>query len=191
MSNAWPNVTMVTRNADADDLTDDDYHDIYIELRGQHTLREFAALSQTRYSIAWWSKIEHGAELTRDARNDLRRAVGLAPLPPTVAQATASADPGAVVYQVGAAPATRVILVGHPAPLTMHLNGELDVSEEIGELAPKSRVTEVTRARNRRAISVPCELWQRLNEARIAAGASWATFLNDLLSEENHHENAC
>lgn len=181
MDNAGPSVTVVTRNADADDLTDSDYHDIYVELRGQHTLREFAALSQTRYSIAWWSKIEHGADLTREARNDLRRAIGLPMLPLTVAQATASATPGAVVYQVGSDPATRIILVGHPAPVTMRLNGKLDVSEDLGQLALQSHVTEVTRPRNRRAISVPSELWQRLNEARQAAGATWPIFLHDLL----------
>lgn len=174
-------VVEVTRAAGADSLTDAEYHEIFEELRGKHSLREFALLSQTRYSIAWWSKIERGAMLTRDARNDLRRAVGLAPLPPTVAQATARADPGAVVYQVGAAQASHIILVGHPTPLTLRLNGKLDASEGFGGLALQSHVTEVTRPRNRRAISVPCELWQRLNEARRAAGSSWAIFLGDLL----------
>ena len=81
-----PPVTLVTHTARAaDNLTDAEYRDIYDELRQQHSLRQFVQITHTAYSIAWWSKYEHDSiALTRQARNELRAAVGLQPLPLTV-----------------------------------------------------------------------------------------------------------
>ena len=177
-------ITEVTRSAAIDSLTDDDYRDIYDELRLQHSLRQFVEITSTQYSIAWWSKFErHDADLTRPAKNDLRRAVGLPALPPTVQEATAGVDPNAVVYQVGEDRPNRVILIGHHHPLRMTLNGILDVSEENAEAPPGSHVTGVTRRPPRRSVSLRPELWQSLNEARVAAGASWEEFLQPLLAQ--------
>lgn len=168
-------VTVVTRNAHTDDLTDDDYRDIYAELREQYTLRQFALMSTTVYSIAWWSKYEHGeVELTRTARNELRRAVGLAELPVTVAEAVGLADPDATVYRVGTERPDVVILAAHQAPIVMHLNGSLTVAADV---PPNSHVTEVTRRTRRKTVSILPAIWDVLNRARQSAGLTWDEYL--------------
>lgn len=164
-------VTEVTRNAECDDLTATDYREIYEELRSSHTLRQFAELVHTHYSIAWWSKFERGeVELTREARNELRRAVGPDELPPTVAEAMAGVDPNAAVYRVGERRPNRVVLVGHDEPITMHLNGTLTVVDVV----PDQRVTMVTRRARRVSVSLQPTLHDRLNALRTARGWSWA-----------------
>ena len=58
-------------------------------------------------------------------RNELRRAVGLAALPPTVAEATATASPSAAVWQVGdGVPDTVIMVSGEPC--TISVNGAVD-----------------------------------------------------------------
>lgn len=171
-------VTEVTRNAESDTLTATDYREIYEELRSNHTLRQFAELVHTRYSIAWWSKYERGeVELTREARNELRRAVGPDELPPTIAEAVASVDPNAVVYRIGEQRPNRVVLVGHDEPITMYLNGTLTVVDVVAD----ERVTAVTRRTRRVSVKIDTTLHERLNRTRQAAGLSWAEFLNRLL----------
>ena len=99
-------VTLITRDATLDDLSAADYKDVYDELRGRDpvtgayavSLDKFVTMVTSAYSKAQWSKYHNGeATLTRTMRNELRRAVGLAPLPPTVADATAAASPDAAV----------------------------------------------------------------------------------------------
>lgn len=171
-------VTEVTRNAESDTLTPTDYREIYDELRSNHTLRQFVAMTQTRYSIAWWSKYERGElELTREARSELRQAVGMPQLVPTIAEAIADVDPNAVVYRVGERQPDRIVLVGYDEPLTLHLNGSLTVVD----LASDQRVTAVTRRVRRVSVKVDTALHERLNQARQAAGLSWAEFLGKLL----------
>jgi transcriptional regulator with XRE-family HTH domain len=172
---AMTSVTVVTRNASTDDITDDDYRDIFCELREQHPLRQFARLAQTGYSIAWWSKFERGeVELTRAARNELRRAVGLPALPLTIGEAAAIADPDATVYRVGDGVPDVVILAAHRAPLVMSLNGALNVVEDVPS---NPRVTTVTRATRRKSVHVGVAIWERLNSARQAAGLTWDEYL--------------
>lgn len=171
-------VTEVTRNAESDTLTASDYREIYEELRSHHTLRQFVAMTQTRYSIAWWSKFERGeVELTRDARSELRSAVGMATLPPTVAEAVATADPNATVYRVGDLVPSRIVLVGHDEPVTLHLNGSLAVVD----VTPVTHVTPVTRRARRVSVKLDTALHEKLNQARQAAGLSWSEFLGRLL----------
>lgn len=175
-------VTVVTRNAYTDDLTDDDYRDIYAELREQHALRQFVTMIASGYSIAWWSKFEHGeVELTRPARNELRCAVGLDALPVTVGEAVALADPDAVVYRVGTERPGVVILAAHQAPIVMRLNGALTVGED---MPPNRRVTEVTRARRRKTVSILPAIWAALNQARQSAGLTWDEYLFSFVEVE-------
>lgn len=172
-------VTEVTRNAGVD-LADDDYKDIYEELRRQRTLRQFVEMLASRYSIGWWSKYERGdVQLTRAARNELRIAVGLAALPRLVEEVMGDVDPNAVVYRVGDMRPDRVILVGHDQPLAMRLNGVLAVED----MPPAGAVTRVTGRRQRVSLSVEPAVGQRLNEARLAAGLTWTEFLSRLLEE--------
>ena len=164
-------VTEVTRDAQADSLSQDDYREIFEELRRGHSLRQFVEIIQSAYSIAYWSKFDRGdAALTRPACNELRRAVGLPDLPVTVEEALAGVDPNAVVYQVGDDRPGRVILVGCAGPLHMSLNGTLTaVSDE--------HVTAVTRRPRRVSVSIHPALHERLTALRTARGWSWAELL--------------
>jgi hypothetical protein len=175
-------IRQLTANATADDLADDDYRAIYEEVRSRSGLRQFASDVGGLYSIAWWSKYEHGEiELTRAARSALRQIVGMAALPLTVVEAAAAADPDAAVYQVGGDVADRVLLIGCAETVTVRINGAVEVIED-------TPVTEVTRPRGRAArrveISVPAELFERLNRARNDRGVSWGRFLGGLLEDE-------
>ena len=167
-------VTTVTARAVASDqLSDRDYRDIFDELRTKGSLRAFVDVLASQYSIAWWSKYERDeVQLTRAARQELRRAVSLPALPPTVAEATAAADPDATVYQVGEQPADRIILVGPDAhDLDLHLNGQLTVAP-----APGPAVTPVTRLRSRKptkAIRLSPAQWDRLQQLRQDAHLTW------------------
>ncbi len=194
-----PVVTRVTTApAESDDLQPSDYRDIYDELRTKCSLRLFCETIRSQYSIAWWSKFERGEmQLTREARQELRAVVGLAPLPPTVQEATAAIRPDAAVYQVGTvghdAPAGRVVLVGADAPaaLTLHLNGHLTVDDASAAQAPEPLVTRLQRPSQPRtpskAIRVSPESFERLQGHRKALGLTWDALLVgmlDLLEED-------
>lgn len=178
-------VTIVTAGAaSADDLTDSDYRDIYEELRSRCALRQFADAIHSGVSFAWWSKYERReATLNHDRRAELRAAVGLPPLPPTIASVAATIDPDATVYRVGEGNIDRAILVGDraPAPLTLRLNGaRAVVADEGGETSRVTGVTPPRRARNTRGLSVRGETYERLSAARQAAGLTWDAYLSRL-----------
>lgn len=180
-------VTLITAGAgSADTLTDGDYREIYDELRGKTTLRQFAEFIGSGVSFAWWSKYERGeAHLDRERRQELRRAVGLEELPRSVTEVTGTADADARIWQVGDGQPDRVVMVGRAThePITMRLNGDLRILDE--EDIQKRVVTGVTgsqRARNYRGLSVRRETWERLNVSRLRAGMTWDEFL--LLLEE-------
>lgn len=168
-------VTEVTRDAQADNLSPDDYHEIFEELRRGHSLRQFVEIIQSVYSIAYWSKVDRGdAALTRPACNELRRAVGFPDLPVTVEEALSTVDPNAVVYQIGDDRPERVILVGCNQPLRMSLNGTL---------AANVHVTRVTRRRHRASVSIQDNVHERLNALRTARGWSWNELFENLVEK--------
>lgn len=168
-------VTEVTRDAQVDSLSPDDYREIFEELRRGRSLRQFVDLVQSVYSIAYWSKVDRNdAVLTRPACNELRQAVGLAPLPITVEDALSTVDPNAVVYQIGDDRTERVILVGCNQPLRMSLNGTL---------AANVHVTRVTRRRHRASVSIQDNVHERLNALRTARGWSWNELFENLVEE--------
>ncbi len=181
-------VTVVTANATQDNLTDQDYRDIYNDLRDNRSLRQFVQMIGSQYSIAFWGKYEAGElPLTRKAKDELRKAVGLPVLPLLLSEAIAIADPDATVYQIGAEKADRVIMVGQAGEVTIRLNGQLEVLENGSEEMPKSTVvTSVTRARQRRTrkgIDLSPNVWNRLSEARVAQKMTWDQFALWLLEE--------
>lgn len=175
-------VTLVTRDATLDELSAADYRDIYDELRGRDSvtgayavsLDKFVTMVTSTYSKAQWSKYHNGeTAITRAMRNELRAAVGLVQLPPTVAEATAAASPDAAVWQIGDGPAEHVIMVTTPEPITLHVNGAVSVTSTPPPAALESHVTEVTRARRNdrpciRPVATPCQ-----NSRRLALSASW------------------
>lgn len=174
-----PVTTVTTATDDADELAPSDYRDIYDELRSKCPLRQFADAIHSAVSFAWWSKYERGdAPLTRDRRNELRQAVGLAPLPPTVRDVLSAVPPAAAIHQIGVEPAARVVLVGSDAPdhLTIVLNGSVAVLDQPVDCA----VTPVTALRTARkptrSIRVSPDSFQRLQKLRAEAGMTWDEF---------------
>lgn len=148
-------VTTVTRNASVDDLTDADYRDIYDEVRqldpdtGNYaiSLDKFVSLAHSIYSKALWSKYHNGGiELNRTMRSELRSAVGLDPLPATIAEATtAHLDPNAEVVAVGEGTGNRCIIIAEPQPLLISVNGV--ITAQHAPTPHSDRVTTVTRQR--------------------------------------------
>jgi hypothetical protein len=159
-------VHLITKDATLDDLSASDYRDIFTEIREKMSLDKFVALSGSLYSKAQWGKYEHAADMTptRAMRNDLRRAVGMAELPPTVADAVGAASPDASVWMVGEGTPETVIMVGS-TPVTLHVNGS--VSEVVGN----AHVTRLHRGTRRlvRPVVSECQK-QRFDALR---GLKW------------------
>lgn len=173
-------VTTVTRNATRDDLSADDYRDIYRELRQYDeqarryavSLDKFIGMIGSQFSKALWNKYDHGEkELNRDQRNELRKAVGLTLLPMTISEATADVDPDAEVVKVGDGTPQKVILLTSCEPLTLTVNGEIEADPLT------SHVTEVTRPlRGRKPIIRPVASIDQ-NKRRMAVSASWGEII--------------
>ncbi len=168
--------------APADDLTPTDYRDIYDELRSKCSLRQFVDTLSSAYSIAFWSKYERDpeADLPREAKQELRRAVGVAPLPLTIGESVALAGPLATVYLVGDAPADRIVMVGADVhqPILLRLNGRLDILDDnpTGDPPAEYRVTELHRPQRRAArksIGLSPANWERLSALRHEANMTW------------------
>ncbi len=151
-------IRLITRDATLDDLSAQDYRDIYTELRrlevgGEKPISfdRFIAMIGSQYSKAQWAKYDAGeTQLNRTMRSELRVATGLPPLPPTVAEATAQASPDAAVWSVGEGVPEHVIMVSD-TPVTLYVNGS------VSTVAQKCDVTEVTRARRTRKPAI--RLW--------------------------------
>lgn len=165
---AIPDVTLVTTGAaSSDTLTDQDYRDIYEELRSKSSLDKFIAVIGSTVSKAWWSKYDrHESKLSHDRRNELRTAVGLSRLPEPVSVVTAAIRPNATVWQVGAGRPDRVVMFGEQArePLTLRLNGSLQIlpgaqgdNGDVTQVTPPQRgATAQKHKHSRRACFRPC-----------------------------------
>lgn len=128
------------RLAGGDNLTTSDYREIYEELRGNYSFRDFCALvGEPEGRIAWWSKYHrHLAELGDHERNTLRRAVGMEELPKPAGQIVQVIAPNAEVW---AEPdATDAVLVVSKPTLTKVMK----VMQAL-QPAPQPHVTGVTR----------------------------------------------
>jgi hypothetical protein len=178
-------VTTLTKDAERDQLADDDYREIYDEVRGfvaeeqryQVSLDAFVGLIHSEFSKAAWSKYHRGElDLNRRMRNELRAAVGMAPLPPTVGEAVAGVDPNAEVVQVGEEMVSRLILVATEQPFKLNVNGRVFMVEHEDKAARDGAVTEVTR--KRAGISLSPSAFERFNSRRQANGLSWEQLLD-------------
>jgi hypothetical protein len=179
-------VTLVTRDATLDDLSTADYRDIYDELREKDdcngsyavSLDKFVTLVSSQYSKAQWSKYHNGETvLTRNMRNELRRCVGVKLLPPTVAEATATASPDAAVWQVGDGPAEHVIMVTTQEPITLHVNGAVSVGEAQPKQDASAHVTGVTRTTAPRKYCARPTASEAQENRRLALGVKWAEII--------------
>jgi len=155
------NVTLVTRDATLDDLSTQDYADIFAEIRERMSLDKFCRLVNSQYSKAQWSKYDHCAIApTRQMRNELRRAIGKPELPPTVAEATAAASPDAAVWQVGEGVPEHVIMVAE-MPVTLHVNGAVTKTGQVtGVTSP------ATKRKSHKRLWVPDRLLERYTGLR-------------------------
>lgn len=183
-------IRIIRQGPDTDDLTEQDYRDIFDDLRHGSSLRIFARRIGSAVSASYWSQYEAGDKRLNHARKtELRRAVGLPALPAPAGEVLAQADiaPDATVYQVGAGPVERAILVAHSAPSTLNLrlNGALSYTETCA--MSQVGVTPVTLAKRRlprHVVNLPENLFIRLNAARQEAGLSWVAYLARLVEEE-------
>ena len=142
-------VTVVTHNATHDDKTDSDYAEIFAELREQHSLAQLCTMLQSQFSRALWNKYERGElPLSRTMRNELRAAVGLALLPPTLEEVAGTLNPDALVVRVGNAAPHTAILVGTSKSALICVNGA--ISAQYTTKPPDASVTKVTRSLRRR-----------------------------------------
>lgn len=186
-------VTVVTELAGQDSLSDADYREIYAEVRGFDeasgkyavSLDEFVGLIGSVYSKAAWSKYHRGEmELNRTMRSELRRAVGLPVLPPTVGEAVAGVDEDALVVRVGEGTPDRVVMVAGHEPVLVAVNGTVSAwrgdswrqgDEETDGSVRAGGVTAVTRSR--RGVFVAVSVFDRVNALRRSQGLSWAQVL--------------
>lgn len=190
-------VTLLTSNAAHDDLTVDDYRQIYDELRdrGRRSLREFVELIGSTLSIAWWSKYEsEQLRLTRTAKNELRVAVGLARLPHIPGELLADpavVSPDARVYAVQTLersnvqtfkPSNRVILIDIDlSPVDIHVNSDVTLLDPPLQTLVTT-VTRPTRRSTRKTVHLSPNTWDRLNTARTEAGYTWEQFAAQLMA---------
>jgi len=184
-------VTDPTRRAD--DLTERDYRDIYQELRQGRSLADFLTLTQSAVSRAWWSQYEAGGKtLDWQRKNELRRAVGLPELAPSVASAMAHVAADASIWQVGEGLPDTVILVtpDHPGGLLLSVNADVHMARPVAvENANKDAVTPVTSDRRARrpvvAIGGLRPETRAAHEARRRAlGLTWDAYLGQLLEHD-------
>lgn len=179
-------VTLVTRDATLDDLSTQDYRDIYDELRERDecnnsyavSLDKFVALVTSQYSKAQWSKYHNGeATLTRTMRNELRRCVGLKLLPPTVAEATATASPDAAVWSIGDGPAETVILVTTQEPMLLHVNGAVSMASADAQMPRNGSYNGQGATKQPRKYTTRPTASEAQNQRRVALGVKWAEII--------------
>jgi hypothetical protein len=184
-------VTCITKDATLDDLSTADYRDMYDELRllnpvtGVYTvsLDKFVTLVSSQYSKAQWSKYHNGeTTLTRTMRNELRRCVGLKVLPPTVAEATATASPDAAVWQVGDGAAETVILVTSTEPMTLHVNGAVSVGEVNATMPRNGGYNGQGATKRNETYRTRPTATKAQDERRSALGVKWADIIERGLS---------
>lgn len=189
-------VTRVTVDASLDSLSLQDYWDIYDELRPwvpfpdgpdkdgnlgkrEPSIDKFRALIKTGYSKPLWEKFREWMEspderqgacpLNRAMRSELRVAMGMEPLPLTVADAVAQASPDAAVYTVGLGVPDCLVMVGDVGEgVSLHINGDVKVIDSHA-LPPRS---SQERTRRRKRVIRPCAT-ETQDLRREAVEASW------------------
>jgi hypothetical protein len=181
---AQPAVTLVTALAQAADLSDLEYRQIYDDVADGRSLRNIELALRSAVSYAWWGKYASGEKtLDLDRKNELRVWAGLPPLPPTPGAAVAAgAHPDAAVYQVGDQIATRVVMIGADVPaVNLQVNGNCTaIPPQPSALSYTHHVTGVTgpsRRSPRKSIHLSIAAWNRLNAARLRSGLTWDEFL--------------
>lgn len=149
-------VTPVTANASIDAFTEQDYKEIYQEVRGYDEATNTYALSLDKFLLqvgqpptkATWSKWHNGElEINRTMKNMLRAAVGIPLLPLSLEQALADIAQDAEIVQIGeGAEPHRVIKIATAESLTIYVNGTITAARQDEPVT--DRVTGVTTQKN-------------------------------------------
>ena len=172
-------VTLVTKDATLDDLSRDDYRDMVVELRGMMSIDKMIAALDSKWSKPLWAKVEHGEiAANRSQRNELRRYFGKPPLPPTVAESTATASPDAAVWQVGEGPAEHVIMVTTPGPMILHVNGAVTVGSDNATMPCNPGDNALGRVRRQRRYIARPSVSEAQYSRYLALGAKWADVID-------------
>lgn len=180
-----PAVTLVTALAQATDLSEDEYRQIYDRVAEGRSLRNIALALRSAVSFGWWAQYAAGEKpLDRNRKNELRVWDGIPELPPTPAEImAAAAHPDAAVYQVGQQIASRVVIIGSDVPaVNLRINGNCTVIDlpAIPHTPHVTGVTGPSRRSLRKSIHLSPTAWDRLNSARLRAGQTWEEFLAPL-----------
>jgi len=143
-------VTTLTKNAAIDTYTDTDYREMLdenwpLDDSGKRiSLAKLMARIESSVNKAMWWKWQKGeGNLTRSMKNDLRRLVGLAELPPTVETIAQALDPNIEVSQVGIP--THMLLIPD----------DIVISTAGGKVTARP-VTSVTETSKRTTYQRPC-----------------------------------
>ena len=169
-------VTRLTVDATLDEFSAGDYRDMVIELRQTYSLRQLDELVGSICSPALWAKVEHGESVANRAqRNALRKLFNKPPLPPTVAECTATASPDAAVWTVGEGVPDTVVMVASDEPLTLRVNGTVTVMQETPVTPVISSVAQ--RKRQKHTYTRPCAT-EAQNRRKTALGVSWAEVID-------------
>lgn len=178
-------VTLVTKDATLDDLSAGDYLEMCEELRpvdpktgNKLSIDKFIARIGSQWSKPLWHQVISGEKNpNRSQRNELRAAMGLTLLPPTVAECAAQASPDASVWKVGEGTPEHVIMVGNE-PVVLHVNSGVSVIE------PERHVTKVTGGQVKRKYHVRPWVSESQNERFLAlpGGLRWSDIIDDGLT---------
>jgi len=168
-------VTLVTKDATLDNLSLTDYMEMVQDLRTTLSLDKLILVLGSQYSKPLWAKVEKGeAPPNRNQRNELRRYYGMPPLPPTVAEATATASPDAAVWSIGDGPAEHVIMVTTHEPLTLHVNGAVSVASDGAQMPRNPGYNGQGATKRQEAYRTRPTATKAQAERRSALGVKWA-----------------
>lgn len=183
-----PSVTLVTALAATQDISDDEYRNIYARVAAGRSLRNIELALRSAVSYGWWAKYAAGERtLDRDRKNELRRwarengGPDLPDLPPSPVEAVAQlAHPDAAVWHIGQMVASRIICVGADVgQADLRINGACKLLSSAPALqSPARRCTARYRRKKTKAIRISPETFERLNSARKQAGLTWDEFLS-------------
>jgi len=184
-------IEQVTINASqaADDYTDEDYWNIYCELRNYDPQSRKYGLTATqlidrlrsKFDRAMWSNYQYSYErslsdpserirLTRPMKSELRAAINVAPLVPTVAEAVGAADPDSEVLKIGPGTAQHVIMIGEQCPGILIRFYEGDIRAR-----PLGATSGATQGRRRLVRPVASK---EQEAARMALGLPWKRIID-------------
>ena len=184
-----PVTRVTTPETRQDNLTDEDYREIYQEVRTGKSLRQFLLLTRSSVSPSFWSQYEQGTKsLTTERKNELRRAVNLPELAPDPAQALSEVTEDVQIWRIGQGAANRILMITPETtePFTVSINGAISInSGESAQNSPEPNVTPVTR-QSRTCVGIGGlrpETRSQLDAARRAQSLTWDAFLLSLIAQ--------